>query len=83
MSMSAVVEKDRLQRERDDLRRVLECATRIDAPGWRAEQHANLWCFGRVQMIQGRGGRRLRAYTDITRGLSLGALVDRIKELEP
>jgi hypothetical protein len=82
MSMSAVVEKDRLQRERDDLRRVLECATRIDAPGWRAERHANLWCFGRV-VVTVRNGRTRRAYADITRGLSLGALVDRIKELEP
>ena len=82
MSMSAIVEKDRLQRERDDLRRVLEAATRIDAPGWRAEKHANLWDFG-IVVVAHVNGKRKRGYAGIARGLSLGALVDKIKEVEP
>ena len=85
MSNAAIIEKDRLQKERDAYRSVLEAATQIDGRTWRAEQEGGgRWRFARKGWSAkvGRYGRRKRYWVDVEKGISTSVLLDRITEAE-
>ena len=82
MSSSAIIEKDRMQRERDQYRDLLRVTVQLDGANWRAVRASKTtWDFCEFKHAY-RNGRRRRVIADVERGLSDTVLLDKIIGIE-